>query len=188
MSAIPGVVIEKAHCMSALPLTAPSQRIAQGHSNIRHAAANQHGPDALVPRTARQLQADEARIVRRATFFLRATIVLAIIGAMGVAMLPFSPIPSDYRFGVQEVVAVAVFAACLFLLHERTELSLRLFNFEPVEQTTQGEMRALLHHVPEGASYQSALAADNRTFIIMEVEEIRRRAEAFKPKAEGAEA
>lgn len=167
--------------MSSLPLPALSQRFARK-------TAKRSGPGALVPRTARQLAADEARIVKRATFFLRATIILATIGVIGVALLPFSPIPSDYRFGVQEVVAVAVFAACLFLLHERTELMLRLFSFEPVEQTTQGEMRALLHHVPEGASFQSALAADNRTFVIMEVDEIRRRAEAFKPKVDGAEA
>lgn len=166
--------------MSALPLSAPSQRV------TRNKAAGIEGPSALVPRTSRQLKAEEARIVRRAAFFLKATIVLAMIGVIAVALLPLSPIPSDYRFGVQEVLAVAVFAACLFLLHERTELTLRLFNFEPVEQTTQGEMRALLHHVPEGASFQNALAADNRTFVIVEVEEIRRRAQAFKPKAEGA--
>ena len=145
------------------------------------------GRTALVPRTGRQLRAEEQRIVRRAQFFLQATIVLALLGVVAVALLPFSSIPHDFRFGAQEVVSVAVFSACLFLLHERTELTLRLFNFEPVEQTTQGEMRALLHHVPEGASFQSALAAENRTFVVVEVEEIRRRAEAFKPKAESQE-
>jgi hypothetical protein len=36
--------------------------------------------------------------------------------------------------------------------------------------------------VPEGASYQNALAADNRTFVTGEVEAIRERAEAFVPK------
>ncbi len=82
---------------------------------------------------------------------------------------------------------MAVFAACLFLLHERTELTLRLYNYEPVEQTMQGELRALLHRVPEGMSYQNALAADNRTFVTVEAEEIRRRADAFKPQTEGLE-
>jgi hypothetical protein len=178
-----GAPIEKANCMSALPLSAPSKLAARFNRN-----AVTEGPSALVPRTGRQLAAEEARIIARATFFLRATIALAILGVIAVSLLPLLPIPADYRFGVQEVLAVAVFAACLFLLHERTELTLRLFNFEPVEQTTQGEMRALLHHVPEGASFQNALAADNRTFVIVEVEEIRRRAELFKPWAEGADA
>lgn len=161
--------------MAALPLSALQQRNAH------------EGRNALVPRTGGQLKAEEARIVGRAKFFLNAAIVLAVLGALAVVLLPFSPVPHDYRFGVQEVVGVSVFASCLFLLHERTELMLRLFNFEPVEQTTQGEMRALLHHVPEGASFQSALAAENRTFVTVEVEEIRRRAEAFKPRPEGQE-
>jgi hypothetical protein len=161
--------------MAALPL--PELQRLQQHQ----------GRTALVPRTGGQLRAEEQRIVRRAQFFLHATIGLALLGVVAVALLPLSSIPHDFRFGAQEVVSVTVFAACLFLLHERTELTLRRFNFEPVEQTTQGEMRALLHHVPEGASYQSALAAENRTFVVVEVEEIRRRAEAFKPKAEGQE-
>jgi hypothetical protein len=88
---------------------------------------------------------------------------------------------------VQEVLGVAVFATCLFILHERAELQLRMYDFEPVEPTTQGELRALLHRVPEGASYQTALAADNRTFVTGEIDEIRRRAEAFPPKSLPAE-
>ncbi|WP_213779325.1 hypothetical protein [Caballeronia sp. dw_276] len=159
--------------MAALPLSALQQR------------EQKHGHTALIPRTAGQLKAEHDRIVGRAKFFLYATIALAIAGMIAVVAMPFSPIPDDFSFGAQEVVAVAVFAACLFLLHERAELMLRLYNFEPVEQTTQGEMRALLHRVPEGASYQSALAAENRTFVTVEVEEIRRRADAFKPTPEG---
>ncbi len=89
---------------------------------------------------------------------------------------------------MQEVLGVSIFATCLFLLHERAELSLGLYNFEPVEQTTQGELRALLHRVPEGVSYgrrvvyQEALAADSRTFVPGEIDDIRRRAEAFPLK------
>jgi hypothetical protein len=162
--------------MAALPLSALQQRQQkQGHA-------------ALVPRSAGQLKAEHDGIVGRAQFFLYATITLAIVGVIAVAVLPFSSIPNDFSFGAQEVVGVAVFAACLFLLHERAELTLRLYNYEPVEQTTQGELRALLHRVPEGVSYQSALAADNRTFVTVEAEEIRRRADAFKPQAEGQEA
>ena len=161
--------------MAALPLSALQQRRQkQGHA-------------ALIPRSAGQLNAERNRIVGRAQFFLYATIALAIAGVLAVAMLPFSSIPNDFSFGAQEVVGVAVFAACLFLLHERTELTLRLYNYEPVEQTTQGELRALLHRVPEGISYQNALAADNRTFVTVEAEEIRRRADAFKPQTEGLE-
>jgi hypothetical protein len=112
--------------MAALPLSALQQRRQkQGHA-------------ALVPRSAGQLKAEHDRIVGRAQFFLYATIALAIAGAIAVAMLPLSSIPNDFSFGAQEVVGVAVFAACLFLLHERTELTLRLYNYEPVEQTTQG--------------------------------------------------
>ena len=159
--------------MAALPLSALQQRQhKQGHA-------------ALVPRSAGQLKAEHDGIVGRAQFFLYATIALAIVGVIAVAVLPFSPIPNDFSFGAQEVVGVAVFAACLFLLHERAELTLRLYNYE---QTTQGELRALLHRVPEGVSYQNALAADNRTFVTVEAEEIRRRADAFKPQAEGQEA
>jgi hypothetical protein len=162
--------------MAALPLSALQQRQQkQGHA-------------ALVPRSAGQLKAEHDGIVGRAQFFLYATIALAIVGVIAVAVLPFSPIPNDFSFGVQEVVGVTVFAACLFLLHERAELTLRLYNYEPVEQTTQGELRALLHRVPEGVSYQNALAADNRTFVTVEAEEIRRRADAFKPQSEAREA
>jgi hypothetical protein len=167
---------EATDSMAALPLSALQQR------------QQKQGHGALVPRSAGQLKAEHDRIAGRAQFFLYATFALAVAGVVAVAALPFSSIPDDFRFGAQEVVGVAVFAACLFLLHERAELTLRLYNFEPVEQTTQGEMRALLHRVPEGASYQNALAAENRTFVTVEVEEIRRRADAFKPQAEGREA
>lgn len=137
---------------------------------------------ALVPKSAGQLRVEHDRIVARVRLLLNVTIALACIGVAAIAWLPFSPVPGEFRFGVQEVLGVAVFAACLFVLHERTELTLRLYNFEPVEQTTQGELRALLHRVPEGASYQNALAADNRTFVTGEIEAIRERAEAFVPK------
>jgi hypothetical protein len=137
---------------------------------------------ALVPKSAGQLRAERDRIVARTGWLLNATIALALIGLAVILWLPFSPLPGDFRFGAQEVLAVSVFAGCLFVLHERTELLLRLYNFEPVEQTTQGELRALLHRVPEGASYQSALAADNRTFVTGEIDAIRERAEAFVPK------
>jgi len=94
--------------MAALPLSAlQHRRQKQGHA-------------ALVPRSAGQLKAEHDRIVGRAQFFLYATIALAIAGVIAVAMLPFSSIPDDFSFGAQEVVGVAVFAACLFLLHERT--------------------------------------------------------------------
>jgi hypothetical protein len=136
---------------------------------------------ALVPKSAGQLHTERERIVSRAQIFLNATIALALAGAALIAYLPFSPVPHEFRFGAQEVLAVGVFATCLFLLHERAELALGLYDFEPVEQTTQGELRALLHRVPEGASYQQALAADNRTFVTGEVDGIRRRAEAFAP-------
>jgi hypothetical protein len=136
---------------------------------------------ALVPKTAGQLKTERERIVARLGVLLHATIALALAGAVLIAYLPFSSVPNEYRFGVQEVLAVGVFATCLFLLHERAELSLGLYNFEPVEQTTQGELRALLHRVPEGVSYQEKLAADNRTFVTGEIDDIRRRAEAFAP-------
>jgi hypothetical protein len=142
---------------------------------------------ALVPKSAGQLKTEQERIVARLHILLNATIALALAGAALIAYLPFSPVPHEFRFGVQEVLAVGVFATCLFILHERAELSLGLYDFEPVEQTTQGELRALLHHVPEGASYQQALAADNRTFVTGEVEHIRRRAEAFTPTTLPAE-
>ena len=137
---------------------------------------------ALVPKSAGQLHAERARIVARTGWLLNATIALALIGLAVIAWLPFSPVPGEFRFGAQEVLAVSVFAGCLFVLHERAELMLKLYNFEPVEQTTQGELRALLHRVPEGASYQNALAADNRTFTTGEIDAIRERAEAFTPK------
>ncbi|WP_244816919.1 hypothetical protein [Caballeronia sp. Lep1P3] len=153
--------------MAALPLEALRQ---------------QHSVTALVPKSAGQLHTERKRIVSRAGILLNATIALALGGAALVAWLPFSPLPHEFRFGAQEVLAVAVFASCLFLLHERAELALGLYDYEPVEQTTQGELRALLHRVPEGASYQEALAADNRTFVTGEIDGIRRRAEAFTPK------
>lgn len=137
---------------------------------------------ALVPKSAGELKTEQDRLVSRAGILLNATIALAFAGAALVAWLPFSAMPQEFRFGVQEVLAVAVFASCLFLLHERAELKLGLYDYEPVEQTTQGELRALLHRVPEGASYQAALAADNRTFVTGEIDDIRRRAEAFTPK------
>lgn len=142
---------------------------------------------ALVPKSAGQLKTERERLIARAGLLLNATIALALLGVALVAWLPFSPVPQEFRFGVQEVLAVAVFASCLFLLHERAELTLGLYSFEPVEQTTQGELRALLHRVPEGASYQEMLAADNRTFVTGEVDDIRRRAEAFTPKTLPAE-
>jgi hypothetical protein len=142
---------------------------------------------ALVPKTAGQLTNEKQRIVARLQMLLNATIALALVGAMVIAYLPFSPVPNEFRFGVQEVLAVGVFATCLFILHERAELALGLYNFEPVEMTTQGELRALLHRVPEGVSYQQALAADNRTFTTGEVDDIRRRAEAFTPSTLPAE-
>ncbi|SAL71575.1 hypothetical protein AWB71_04390 [Caballeronia peredens] len=142
----------------------------------------QQTPVALVPKSAGQLQTERERIVARLQLLLNATIALALAGAALIAWLPFSAVPHEFRFGAQEVLAVGVFATCLFILHERAELSLGLYDYEPVEQTTQGELRALLHRVPEGASYQQALAADNRTFVTGEVDEIRRRAEAFVPK------
>ncbi|MDR5817559.1 MULTISPECIES: hypothetical protein [unclassified Caballeronia] len=138
---------------------------------------------ALVPKSAGQLKTERERLVIRAQWLLNLTIAVALAGAALIAWLPFSPVPHEFRFGVQEVLAVAVFASCLFILHERAELSLGLYDYEPVEQTTQGELRALLHRVPEGTSYQEALAADNRTFVTGEIEGIRRRAEAFVPKA-----
>jgi hypothetical protein len=137
---------------------------------------------ALVPKSSGQLKTERERILSRLNMLLNATIALALAGAMLIAYLPFSPVPHEFRFGVQEVLGVGVFATCLFLLHERAELSLGLYNFEPVEQTTQGELRALLHRVPEGVSYQEALAADSRTFVTGEIDDIRRRAEAFPPK------
>jgi len=153
--------------MAALPFSALRQ-------------SEQHA--ALVPKSAGQLSVERERIVARIGMLLHATIALALLGVAAIAWLPFSPVPDEFVFGAQEVLAVAVFASCLFVLHARTELSLRLYNFEPVEQTTQGELRALLHRVPEGMSYQDALAADKRTFVTGEVERIRRRAEAFTPK------
>jgi hypothetical protein len=137
---------------------------------------------ALVPKSAGQLSTERERMVARAQWLLNLTIAVALAGAVLIAWLPFSPVPHEFRFGVQEVLAVAVFASCLFILHERAELSLGLYDYEPVEQTTQGELRALLHRVPEGVSYQEALAADNRTFVTGEIDGIRRRAEAFTPK------
>ena len=137
---------------------------------------------ALVPKSAGQLKTERERVVARLQLLLNVTIAVALAGAAVIAWLPFSPVPHEFRFGVQEVLAVGVFASCLFILHERAELSLGLYDFEPVEQTTQGELRALLHRVPEGASYQEALAADNRTFVTGEIDGIRRRAEAFTPK------
>lgn len=137
---------------------------------------------ALVPKSAGQLRTERERVVARLQLLLNVTIAVALAGAAVIAWLPFSPVPHEFRFGVQEVLAVGVFASCLFILHERAELSLGLYDFEPVEQTTQGELRALLHRVPEGASYQEALAADNRTFVTGEIDGIRRRAEAFTPK------
>jgi len=153
--------------MAALPLEA-----------LRH----QQSVTALVPKSAGQLSTERERLVARAGWLLNATIALALAGAVLLAWLPFSPLPQEFRFGAQEVLAVAVFASCLFLLHERAELTLGLYDYEPVEQTTQGELRALLHRVPEGASYQQALVADNRTFVTGEIDRIRRRAEAFTPK------
>ncbi|GAB5095278.1 hypothetical protein YK56LOC_09940 [Caballeronia sp. HLA56] len=158
--------------MAALPLEALRQ---------------QQSITALVPKSAGQLQTERERVIARAGMFLNATIVLALLGLLVVAWLPFSSVQQEFRFGVQEVIAVGVFASCLFLLHERAELMLGLYSFEPVEQTTQGELRALLHRVPEGAQYQQALAADNRTFVTGEVDDIRRRAEAFIPKTLPAE-
>ncbi|AET91599.1 hypothetical protein [Caballeronia cordobensis] len=137
---------------------------------------------ALVPKSAGQLKTERERIVARLQLLLKATIALALAGAALIAWLPFSPVPHEFRFGVQEVLGVAVFASCLFILHERAELELGLYDYEPVEQTTQGELRALLHRVPEGVSYQETLAADRRTFVTGEVDGIRRRAEAFTPK------
>jgi hypothetical protein len=159
--------------MAALPLSA-----IQRHQH-------QLGHHALVPRTGGQLKAEQDRIVGRTRIYLYATIILAMAGLLVVAWLPFSGVPGEFSFGAQEVVGVAVFATCLFMLHARAELQLRLYSYEPVEQTQQGELRALLHHVPEGASYQEVLAADNRTFVIGEVDAIRRRADALKPQAEG---
>ncbi|WP_175941077.1 hypothetical protein [Caballeronia sp. BCC1704] len=158
--------------MAALPLDALQQQLSV---------------TALVPKSARQLSTERERIVARAGWLLNATIALAVVGAALVAWLPFSPLPREIRFGVQEVLAVAAFASCLFLLHERAELMLGLYDYEPVEQTTQGELRALLHRVPEGASYQQALAADNRTFVTGEIDGIRRRADAFTPQTLPAE-
>jgi hypothetical protein len=142
---------------------------------------------ALVPKTSGQLKTERERIVARLSVFMNATIALALAGAALIAWLPFSAVPHEFRFGVQEVLGVGVFATCLFLLHERAELSLGLYDYEPVEQTTQGELRALLHRVPEGISYQQALAADSRTFVTGEIDGIRRRAEAFPPKPLPAE-
>jgi hypothetical protein len=142
------------------------------------------GHEALVPRTGRQLKAEQDGIIGRTRMYLYATIALAVAGLLAIAWLPYSPVPGEFSFGAQEVVGVAVFASCLFLLHARAELQLRLYNYEPVEQTQQGELRALLHRVPEGASYQQALAAENRTFVTGEIDAIRRRADAFKPPAE----
>ncbi|KND55263.1 hypothetical protein BPUN_2804 [Candidatus Paraburkholderia kirkii] len=147
----------------------------------------QQSLSALVPKSSGQLRSERERIVARLRLLLNATIALALAGAALVAWLPFSPVPHEFRFGAQEVLAVAMFASCLFILHERAELALGLYDYEPVEQTTQGELRALLHRVPEGASYQKALAADNRTFTTGEVDDIRRRAEAFTPKTLPAE-
>jgi hypothetical protein len=159
--------------MAALPLSKLLQR--EEHP----------GRIALVPRTGGQLKAEQEGIVGRTRMFLYATIALAVTGLLAIAWLPFSAIPDEFSFGAQEVVGVAVFATCLFLLHARAELQLRLYNYEPVEQTQQGELRALLHRVPEGVSYQEALAAENRTFVTGEIDPIRRRADAFKPPAEG---
>jgi hypothetical protein len=162
--------------MAALPFSAIQQR--------QHSL----GHPVLVPRTGGQLQAEQDRIVRRMRIYLHATLLLAAAALLAIVLMPFSGVPGEFRFGAQEGIAVSVFATCLFMLHARAELELHLYNYEPVEQTQQGELRALLHHVPEGASYQEALAADNRTFITGEVDAIRRRAEAFKPKAEGLSA
>jgi hypothetical protein len=159
--------------MAALPLSAIQRR----QHPLGHAA--------LVPRTGGQLKAEQERIIGRMRIYLYATLILAVAGLLAIVWLPFSGVPGEFSFGGQEGVGVAVFATCLFLLHARAELQLRLYNYEPVEQTQQGELRALLHHVPEGASYQEALAADNRTFVTGEVDAIRRRADVFKPKAEG---
>jgi hypothetical protein len=142
---------------------------------------------ALVPKSLRQLDTERDGIVKRSQWLLNLTIGLAILGAVLIAWLPFSPVPHEFRFGVQEVLAVGVFATCLFILHERADLALGLYDYEPVEQTTQGELRALLHRVPEGASYQEALAAESRTFTTGEIDRIRRRAEAFPPKPLPAE-
>lgn len=156
--------------MAALPLS-----VLQRHQSPL-------GQHALVPRTGGQLKAEQDRIVGRMQGYLYATIILAVAGVLAIVWLPFSGVPGELRFGAQEAVGVSVFATCLFMLHVRAELQLRLYNYEPVEQTQQGELRALLHHVPEGASYQEALATDNRTFVTGEVDAIRRRADAFKPQ------
>ncbi|EKS66982.1 MULTISPECIES: hypothetical protein [Caballeronia] len=157
--------------MAALPLEELRRQQSQGlHTR------------ALVPKSAGQLKTERERIVARLQLLLNVTIAVALAGVALIAWLPFSPVPHAFRFGVQEVLGVAVFASCLFILHERAELELGLYDYEPVEQTTQGELRALLHRVPEGVSYQEALAADKRTFVTGEVDGIRRRAEAFTPK------
>lgn len=56
----------------------------------------------LVPKTAGQLTTEKERIVARLQLLLNATIALALAGAALIAYLPFSPVPHEFRFGVQE--------------------------------------------------------------------------------------
>lgn len=104
-----------------------------------------------------------------------ATITLAVVGVLAIALLQAWALPDTTILGLQEIVGVTVFASCTWFMYERGEKRLQLFAFEPADHTMTGEIRALLNRLPGGAAYQQVIEMEQRAFTVGELDEIRAR-------------
>jgi hypothetical protein len=143
--------------------------------------SNRSPENGLVAPTRKELDQRERRVVADMRESLAATVTLALAGVLAMVILEGWDLSATFILGLQEIVGVVVFATCTWFMYERGEKKLHLYSFEPADHTMTGEIRALLNRLPDGAAYQQAIDAEQRSYTTGEFEEIRTRARAFLP-------
>jgi hypothetical protein len=135
----------------------------------------------LVAPSRQELDQRERRVVADMRESLTATVTLALAGVLAIGLLEAWDLSATLILGLQEIIGVVVFATCTWFMYERGENKLHLYSFEAADHTMIGEIRALLNRLPDGAAYQQAIDAEQRSYTTGEFEEIRTRVRAFSP-------
>lgn len=139
------------------------------------------GNPTLSPETPERLARARRRVVIGIRLLLVAVMLVAAACTVAMVLIQFGPLEDGLKLGAQGLLGVLAFATCTYLLYERIELRLDLYDFEPVDQTALGELRALLNRLPEGAAYQVALGAQQRPLTMGEAKRIQGRVYAEMP-------
>lgn len=130
----------------------------------------------LSPMTRAGIDAQRTGLERGIRESGHAVVALAAVGVTGVLALFFASLSPALKLGAQEIIAFAVFSVATLIMYERAEMRIRRTEFEPVDLSDRGEVRALLNVVPEGRAYWQSVQAEARTFVGCELAQIRERA------------